>query len=135
MGVLFCHWLVSSLTLCVSVSLAHPADTARMREYKLVVLGSGGVGKSALVSVCVCQHRHYSAVANISCQNHLNNSNLLISESGLNLFMRFSEFLTSTFKNRCSCAKMCDVVFDDDDEKVLEFLWENCVCPSVSVRQ
>ena len=25
-----------------------------MREYKLVVLGSGGVGKSALVTLCVC---------------------------------------------------------------------------------
>ena len=27
----------------------------KMREYKLVVLGSGGVGKSALVSTCVRQ--------------------------------------------------------------------------------
>ena len=25
-----------------------------MREYKLVVLGSGGVGKSALVSIFIC---------------------------------------------------------------------------------
>lgn len=34
-------------------SLSHPVGTVNtetMREYKLVVLGSGGVGKSALVS-------------------------------------------------------------------------------------
>ena len=33
---------------------AVPATTVTMREYKLVVLGSGGVGKSALVRVCAC---------------------------------------------------------------------------------
>lgn len=43
-----------------------------MREYKLVVLGSGGVGKSALVSVCVC---------------------LLMSESGLEV----SDFKNAVF--------------------------------------
>ena len=34
----------------------------RMREYKLVVLGSGGVGKSALVSTCTIYTREYTNV-------------------------------------------------------------------------
>jgi hypothetical protein len=36
--------------LCATTQLT--TTTTNMREYKLVVLGSGGVGKSALVCVC-----------------------------------------------------------------------------------
>lgn len=41
-----------------------------MREYKLVVLGSGGVGKSALVSVLLrtflCTHRSHTPLQRIT---------------------------------------------------------------------
>lgn len=43
-------WSVWSSPLCPSRLLCCPVKSPTMREYKLVVLGSGGVGKSALVS-------------------------------------------------------------------------------------
>lgn len=41
-----CHEYISNL---LELHIYFPVFPRRMREYKLVVLGSGGVGKSALV--------------------------------------------------------------------------------------
>lgn len=39
------------VSFCVGCRFITKVFLSRMREYKLVVLGSGGVGKSALVSI------------------------------------------------------------------------------------
>lgn len=45
------QWITDNIcTVWVGTAVSFPSSPFRMREYKLVVLGSGGVGKSALVS-------------------------------------------------------------------------------------
>lgn len=67
-----------------------------MREYKLVVLGSGGVGKSALVS-----------------QAHVSLGIVYLVVTSLCVFMRHYSRLMVTFNRHnyvCACGLLCVVV-------------------------